>query len=571
MNGTSAPPRFVVRTMIATLAVLGFVLSAVFVVVAINVHQRERGTVVEKLETGHRMLTALEERRARELRAQVATLAENPTLKAALDTFNAEATLADAHVRRELIATVDRELEKLALRIVPDVLAVSAPDGSVVAVAGRRAAEWTLDVARSAKRDGFGDSYVTLATGVFKFASAPVIIQNATLGTLHLATALDDRFARELSALSGAGTLIVSGERLLATTAPEMRPALTPAKLTELRTVESIRVADREYAVRLFFIAGDAAVYGIESIDEMTRESLRSALRGLLLIAVGAFLLAAIASGWLALTIARPIDRLSRSLTEMTQSRNFENLLSPTGYTLEIDSLTAAFNSMMRAVNSAESETRSAYVGAIRALALALDARDPYTAGHSERVGAISVAIGREMQLAEEQLEILRLGALLHDIGKIGISDDVLRKPGALSAEEFELIKEHPAMGARILRSVPFLAPHLPIVELHHERPDGKGYPHCLQGEEIPVVARIVHVADAFDAMTSARAYRPAWTSQEALRELWRYAGTQFDAEVVQALAAALRSADFGSQFVDETVSVAAVTRKLAVVGARHA
>ena len=149
----------------------------------------------------------------------------------------------------------------------------------------------------------------------------------------------------------------------------------------------------------------------------------------------------------------------------------------------------------------------------------------------------MSVAVGRQMSLADDQLEILRLGALLHDIGKIGISDAVLRKPGPLTPEEFRLIEEHPGVGARILRSVHFLAPHLPIVELHHERPDGQGYPHRLRGDEIPLLARIVHVADAFDAMTSARAYRPARSGAEALRELWRCAGSQFDAEVVQALA----------------------------------
>jgi putative nucleotidyltransferase with HDIG domain len=195
---------------------------------------------------------------------------------------------------------------------------------------------------------------------------------------------------------------------------------------------------------------------------------------------------------------------------------------------------------MMQSVSAAEAETRNAYVGAIRALALALDARDPYTAGHSERVSAISVAIGRQMKVSAEDLDTLRLGALLHDIGKIGISDAVLRKPGPLTADEFALIETHPSVGARILRSVHFLAPHLSIVELHHERPDGPGYPHRLRGDEIPLLARIVHVADAFDAMTSARAYRPARGSAEALRELWRCAGSQFDAEVVHALAAAV-------------------------------
>jgi putative nucleotidyltransferase with HDIG domain len=201
-----------------------------------------------------------------------------------------------------------------------------------------------------------------------------------------------------------------------------------------------------------------------------------------------------------------------------------------------VDALTNAFNTMIRSVSAAEAETRSAYVGTIRALALALDARDPYTAGHSERVSAISMAIGREMHLSEDDLDVLRLGALLHDIGKIGINDDVLRKPGPLTPEEFEVIKQHPTLGAKMLRSVPFLAPHIPIVELHHERPDGKGYPHGLSGSETPLLARIVHAADAFDAITSARAYRPARDSADALAELWRCAGTQFDAEVVHAL-----------------------------------
>jgi putative nucleotidyltransferase with HDIG domain len=195
----------------------------------------------------------------------------------------------------------------------------------------------------------------------------------------------------------------------------------------------------------------------------------------------------------------------------------------------------------MGGLTAAEAETRAAYLGTIRALAAALDARDPYTAGHSERVSKSSVVIARQLGLPEAEVAVIRLGALLHDIGKIGLADDILQKPDPLTLEEFEQIKRHPALGARILRQVSFLEPHLSIVELHHERPDGHGYPFGLRGDEIPLAARIVHVADAYDAMTSARAYRPARPLSTAIAELRLYSGTQFDPACVQAFTEALK------------------------------
>src|SRR6267142_398290 len=227
----------------------------------------------------------------------------------------------------------------------------------------------------------------------------------------------------------------------------------------------------------------------------------------------------------------RYADRVSASAADRPRIRSLKAV---------VDALTTAFNDLMRGLSAAEAETRSAYLGAIRALAAALDARDPYTAGHSERVGTLSVMMGRMMNLEAGALEVLRLGALLHDIGKIGVADEILRKDGPLTPEEFEQIKRHPALGARILRQVPFRAPHLPIVELHHERPDGRGYPFGLRGEDIPLDARIVHVADAFDAMTSARAYRAARPAAVAFAELERFSGMQFDPTCVEALLAAM-------------------------------
>jgi putative nucleotidyltransferase with HDIG domain len=243
---------------------------------------------------------------------------------------------------------------------------------------------------------------------------------------------------------------------------------------------------------------------------------------------------------WLARALTQPIDQLSRSLADMTTGDRAREALVVSGTSRELDQLTTTFNTLLASVASAEAEAEATYLGAVRALAAALDARDPYTAGHSERVSTFAVAMGEELRLDADAKETLRLGALLHDIGKIGVPDEILRKVDVLTAAEFETIKSHPSAGARILRSIPFLAPHIPIVELHHERPDGLGYPYGLHGDDIPMAARIVHVADAFDAMTSARAYRSARMPVEAIAELPRCVGTDFDSASVEALIAAL-------------------------------
>ena len=436
------------------------------------------------------------------------------------------------------MATVTGELEKIAARVKPDILAVTDASGRTVAAAGRLKATWPESMPAT---DGTGSRFVSFGVRAFRLASADVGLQDTILGRLHLATALDKQYARELSDLSGASTLIATSGTVVATTLPPaIAGSLTSDVLRSLPSSRVVRLGETEYAVRELLQERDAGVYMLDSIDAAAGPALEKAGRTILLMALGAFALAGLASVWLARTLARPIDTLARSLADMTRDRAFDEPLPKAGFSREIDALTASFNEMMTAIRVAEEDTRSAYVGTIRALAMTLDARDPYTAGHSERVSALSVAVGRHMALAEGEMEVLRLGALLHDIGKVGVPDHVLRKPGALTAEEFEAIKLHPALGARILRTVPFLAPHIPIVELHHERPDGSGYPHRLRGDEIPLLARIVHVTDAFDAMTSARAYRPARSTAEALRELWRCAGAEFDAEVVHSLAGAL-------------------------------
>ena len=240
---------------------------------------------------------------------------------------------------------------------------------------------------------------------MFRFAAAPLVLQdgqNTVLGELQLATALDADYAAELSALSGAGTVIVSHGAVVASTLPPAATrGLTPTELAVLGSNDDSLMLDGEhYAVKLLFRHGSAAVYALDSIDASAAPLLARLRFGRRCSSRSArSRSSAIASLWLARTVARPIDTLSRSLTAMTQSHDFGTPIAPTGSSLEVDALTATFNTMMASVIAAQADTRSAYVGAIRALALALDARDPYTAGHSERVSAISVAIGHQMHL----------------------------------------------------------------------------------------------------------------------------------------------------------------------------
>ena len=537
------PPRLVARTLAVTFVTVAIILSLVFLVLTLDVRDRVRASETEKLQVSERMFTALEHRRQQEQLAAITTLAENPTLKAALDTYFTESSFSGLapEQERSLRDTVTREIDKLAAMTAADVLAIVDTKGRVFASSGRSGDRWPVD--ERVQLPGTAPHFqgvVALPGGAFRISGASLSLADRDIGALVLGTSLDGNYAQEVSNLSNAGVVItVNGDVVARTVAPEVTDDLQKVGPDPggTRTLNG-----EEYAIRRLFANGPARIYTLTSLDAAARAATRNALFTLGMIAFGAIVLAALGSLWLARMLTEPIDQLVSNIAMMTAARDERPTLQPTGSSRELDALTAAFNQLMKGLTAAEAESRAAYLGAIRALAAALDARDPYTAGHSERVSAISVLIGREMHLGTSELDVLRLGALLHDIGKIGLADEVLRKPGGLTTEEYEQIKRHPALGARILRQVPFLAPHLPIVELHHERPDGRGYPFGLRGEDIPLAARIVHVADAYDAMTSARAYRPARARAEAVSELQRNSGTQFDHASVEALLSALPS-----------------------------
>jgi putative nucleotidyltransferase with HDIG domain len=244
-----------------------------------------------------------------------------------------------------------------------------------------------------------------------------------------------------------------------------------------------------------------------------------------------------------AVGISGPIRGLAASTRAISRGEFHQR--SPVRGASEISELAENFNKMAgdieeyieRLKESAE-ENRELFVGSIRMLAAAIDEKDPYTRGHSGRVAQYSTLIGRELGLDPEDLDTLRISALLHDVGKIGVEDRVLKKPGALTPEEFDLMKQHTVKGANIMRPVSQLKNMLPGIELHHEHMDGRGYPYGLQGPQIPLMARIIGVADTLDAMTTNRPYQSAMDLEYALGKIKALAGSKFDAVVVNALEA---------------------------------
>jgi len=177
---------------------------------------------------------------------------------------------------------------------------------------------------------------------------------------------------------------------------------------------------------------------------------------------------------------------------------------------------------------------RKMYLDTIRTLAAAIDAKDPYTHGHSDRVSKLAVQLARKMDFVETEIEYVEYAAILHDIGKIGIEDQILGKKDKLTDREYERIKEHPVIGAGIIESIEFLRGCSKTVMHHHERFDGKGYPAGLKGEEIPKLARLLGIVDAYDAMNSNRPYRIKLSAQNILSELENEAGKQFDPNMVK-------------------------------------
>ncbi len=322
----------------------------------------------------------------------------------------------------------------------------------------------------------------------------------------------------------------------------------------ELRNTETVRFAETDQKRPVEMIGTYStlselnwAVIAERSLDQAQADTGVTELNRQALAFVSVVILSAILVGYFfAVGISGPIRGLAASTRAISRGEFHQR--SPVRGASEISELAENFNKMagdieeyIERLKEAAEENRELFIGSIRMLAAAIDEKDPYTRGHSGRVAKYSMLIGQELGLSTAELDKLRIAALLHDVGKIGVEDRVLKKPGSLTPEEFGLMKQHTVKGANIMRPVSQLKEMLPGIELHHEHIDGRGYPYGLQGQQIPLMARIIGVADTLDAMTTNRPYQSAMDLEYALDRIRALTGSKFDAVVVTALDSAVQ------------------------------
>ena len=316
-------------------------------------------------------------------------------------------------------------------------------------------------------------------------------------------------------------------------------PPLAPTVLSQLRA-GPVRVSQTLTGHPYEFLVGDWRLrtssfgYLASALKGDTLEASITQIRLLMATLFSATALMTLLFGtMLARSITRPVEQLVASTTAVAAGNLTHRARVASND--EIATLAESFNVMAASLEQKTRQLEESYFASMESLARAIDARDPYTFGHSTRVAAISLEIGQAMGMRAEELDALRRAALLHDIGKIGVEDSVLRKAGPLMDDEWDAMKQHPMIGYKMLSDLTFLKPSLDGVLHHHERWDGGGYPDGLKEDAITGYVRILTLADMLDAMTSDRPYRPGLPFENALYEVRRLAGTQFDPRVVAA------------------------------------
>jgi putative nucleotidyltransferase with HDIG domain len=377
-------------------------------------------------------------------------------------------------------------------------------------------------------------------------AAAPVHDGTRVVGALVVGSDMAAAAQRlKLATRADAALFDAEGHALVNTLAPGQERAALPAidaapADDELRPAR-MRAGDSEYVALVAPLRVRDATVGalaialpaeaVESLGAETRQQLTWLFGG-----------AMIAAAMLGFLISGLISRPIHALAVAARAVGAGDLARRSGVrgSDEIGTLGQTFDAMTANLQLRQHQLAEAYLNTVRALANAVDAKDPYTHGHSQRVAAYALRVARQLGLDDALMPQIEMGGLLHDVGKIGVPDHVLLKPGKLDDAEFEMIKRHAAIGHDILRPIGFEPTVMHIVRHHHERMNGRGYPDGLVGESIPLVARIVCVCDAYDTMTSDRAYQRSRGHAGAVDELRKWAGQQFDPACIEALATAV-------------------------------
>ena len=455
---------------------------------------------------------------------------ENTALKAGMQ------LLLDNRQSDSARRTVEDQLRELGERMGLDFMLVSAPDGSPLAGVVRQnsmrsGAKGQLAPLNQSLLDKSDASFLILNGRTFQVASVPVDENDENIGSLSVGEYFDFSDLTNLVVLVHNGKVVESN--IPQVSFGELERGLSACNQSS--ECDLVLQHSNWISLPMQSYGGGYTLLSFENVDEAT-SPIQSRLQKLFLtlsfICVLVALLCSIGSSN---SIVEPIAAVVSNLRNAARTGKLSELEPQSSSIREIQELAEIYNRAAISVRAAGESLESAYLEFVGSLANALDARDQYTAGHSLRVSHYSCAVASALQLPSGEIERIRIGALLHDIGKIGIADSVLQKPGKLTDEEFALVKLHPVIGRRILEGVQGFAPFLAAVELHHENWNGTGYPKGQSGEVTPIDARIIHVADAYDAMTTNRSYRSGMTHERAISILVENAGIEFDPRIVEA------------------------------------
>ncbi len=516
-----------VRTFLFALIPLCVVVLAGIVSIRAVIEHRVKSALHESLRRREADLNRTRARDAQRREKVLARLAAQEAIRCALG------EVREIEDRRKIRLALEEQLPQLAGLAETDLLLVS--DWLGRGVAGLEPSEGNRALAEPERLSVAEAAMVESGGRVYEINTLPVVEGGEKIGHVSLGTVYDI----SLAGGSGHAALTRFG-RVVQTSFPAWTVAALEGQLflncSGSASECDLRHAGDPYVVRAIRHGGAGGEYRLllfQSARGAAGEFVKAFWPILAALAGCALLVAAVVALIGSRTVARPLARLSGRLRECERTGRLPRDFPAGSATREINELADALNRAAESVLDSQLTVNRSFLHFLENMTQAIDARDPHTAGHSRRVGEYASAIAQAMRLPAAEIESVRVGALLHDIGKIGVPEAILQKSERLTPAEEELVRQHPAIGRRIVERVGGFDDYVAAIELHHEDWDGGGYPRGLRAREIPLAARIVRVADAWDNLTTDRAHRRAMPADRAAQILIGCAAKQFDPEIV--------------------------------------